>query len=278
MMKKKDETLDTFFHGRIQVLQKKKGYRFALDAPLLSDFIKTTLTDHILELGTGSGIIPLLLSTKPFASLTALEIQPDLADMARRSVALNNLTDRITVFQADLRTYRPAECPGASDNPSASADPSDPNHRFDVILSNPPYIKARAGRTNDNPEIAAARHEVHCTLDDVMGRTAALLKDDGRAYFIFPERRRFEFLETAWSHGLRSVVEREVQPRAETSSVLFLSELRKHGYSQVVHPPLILYDDSGEWSREARRIFAGGPAPGRVRTSAHPTNENQFMV
>lgn len=258
MMKKKDETLDTFFHGRIQVLQKKKGYRFALDAPLLSDFIKTKPTDHILELGTGSGIIPLLLSAKSFASLTALEIQPGLADMARRSVALNNLTDRINIVESDLRTFSPAE----------------PDLLFDIILSNPPYIKARTGRPNANPEIAAARHEIHCSLDDIMCRTAALLKDEGRAYFIFPERRRFEFLETAWRRGLRSTTEREVQPRPDTPSVLFLSELRKNGYSQVVHPPLILYDETGEWSHEARRIFAGGtatiPSRNEAETADHP--------
>src|SRR5512137_544956 len=101
------ETLDTFFHGRVRILQPKKGYRFSVDAPLLADFIRPRPEDAALELGTGSGVISLLLSLKPLRKITALEIQPGLAGLARRNVELNGLGGRIEVVEADLRTYKP---------------------------------------------------------------------------------------------------------------------------------------------------------------------------
>jgi len=105
-LKAEDETLDTFYSGRILVLQKKKGYRFSVDAPLLADFIRTKISDELLELGSGNGIISLLLSMKPFKTITAVEIQESLADLARRNVKLNSLEEKIRVVEKDLRTFR----------------------------------------------------------------------------------------------------------------------------------------------------------------------------
>ena len=118
-LRRDDETLDAFYHGRVRVLQKKKGYRFSVDAPLLADFIRTRADDEALDLGTGSGIISLLLSVKPFRRIAALEIQAGLADLARRNVEINGLGDRIEVVEGDLRAY-------------------EPGRRFDLIFSNPP--------------------------------------------------------------------------------------------------------------------------------------------
>ena len=97
-LKSDEETLDTFYHGRILILQKKKGYRFSVDSPLLADFIQTRETDELLELGAGSGIISLLLSIKPFKHITGVEIQETLADLALRNVALNKLEKKIYIF------------------------------------------------------------------------------------------------------------------------------------------------------------------------------------
>ena len=105
-MKEEDETLDSFYLGRILVLQKKRRYRFSVDAPLLADFIKTKASEELLELGTGNGIVSLLLSIKPFQHITAVEIQESLADLARRNVFLNNLEGKITIIQEDLRNFR----------------------------------------------------------------------------------------------------------------------------------------------------------------------------
>ena len=121
-LKGEDESLDAFYLGRISVLQKKKGYRFSVDAPLLADFIQTRHSDEILELGPGNGIVSLLLSIKPFKHITAVEIQESLTDLARRNIKLNNLEERISVVREDLCCYRPGK-------------------KFDVIFSNPPYIQ-----------------------------------------------------------------------------------------------------------------------------------------
>jgi tRNA1(Val) A37 N6-methylase TrmN6 len=102
-LKGEDETLDSFYRGSILVLQKKEGYRFSVDAPLLADFVKTKRSDEILELGAGNGIISLLLSIKPFKHITAVEIQGSLADMARRNVKLNNL-ERTSLHQKGRRS------------------------------------------------------------------------------------------------------------------------------------------------------------------------------
>ncbi len=108
-LKCEDESLDAFYLGRIRVLQKKKGYRFSVDAPLLADFIQTRHSDEILELGPGNGIVSLLLSIKPFKHITAVEIQESLTDLARRNIKLNNLEERISVVREDLCCYRPGK-------------------------------------------------------------------------------------------------------------------------------------------------------------------------
>ena len=136
-MKGEDETLDSFYRGSILVLQKREGYRFSVDAPLLADFIQTKRSDEILELGAGNGIISLLLSIKPFKHIAAVEIQEALADIARRNVILNNLERKISIIREDLRQYHPGK-------------------KFDVIFSNPPYIKKGEGHLSSSLEKSIA--------------------------------------------------------------------------------------------------------------------------
>lgn len=229
---------DYFFHGRVQVLQNRRGYRFSVDAPLLADFIRTAASDDILELGTGSGIISLLLSVKPFRKITALEIQPGLADLARRNVVLNGLQDRIEIVRADLTVYEAGK-------------------KFDLIFSNPPYIKRGAGLLSMTGEKAAARHEVFCLLEDVLDRTAAWLKPEGRACFIFPERRRRDFTAAALERGLSVKRLRPVMPRADGEPNLFLVELALTPGAAEELEPLILFRGDGGYTEEAEAVFAG---------------------
>jgi tRNA1Val (adenine37-N6)-methyltransferase len=238
--KGKDETKDTFYHGRILVHQKKEGYRFAVDAPLLADFIQTKKTDRCLELGTGCGIISLLLSIKPFFHITALEIQEALADLASRNVQLNHLEKKIHVIHTDFFDFIP-------------------DRKFDVIFSNPPYIKAHAGRLSSTQEKWVAKHEVKCDILGIMQKSAALLKRRGRAYFIFAARRRQEFSRAVADAGLRLQVMRLVHPRkgSQPNFLLSLCVFPSSDTEPRILPPLFLYDETGKYTPEAQEIFAG---------------------
>lgn len=237
-MKDEDETLDSFYAGRIRILQKKKGYRFSLDAPLLADFIQTESRDEMLELGAGSGIISLLLSVKPFSHITAVELQPALADLARRNVRLNHLGNRITVKEMDLRSFSP-------------------ERTFDKIFSNPPYYKRGKGQISHSQERAIARHEITCDIFDIMKITADCLNPDGSAYFIYPCRQEDYFMEALHRYALGIRCRRNVVPRADSPPNLFLSAVDFAEEDAKLLPPLIMYEEEGRYSREAEEIFRG---------------------
>lgn len=238
LQKGKDETQDTFYHGRILVNQKKEGYRFAVDAPLLADFILTEATDRCLELGTGCGIISLLLSIKSFSHITAVEIQEPLADLARRNVQRNRLEKRIRVVHADFLEFRPSR-------------------RYDVVFSNPPYIRAQAGRPSTTPEKLVAKHEVKCDILGIMHKTAALLKKTGRAYFVFAAKRNEEFMEAVEIAGLCVEAIRMVHPREGSPPNFLLARCVFPPSPMQQLPPLFLFAESGDYSPEAKEIFAG---------------------
>lgn len=235
------ETLDAFYHGRVRVIQGKTGYRFSVDAPLLADFIRTREGDEALEIGTGSGIVALLLSVKPFKGVTALELQPGLAELARRNVALNGLRDRIEVVEGDLRTYEPGRA-------------------FDLVFSNPPYIKGATGFLSPSAEKSAAKHELHGTIAEIIDKTAAWLRPDGRAAFVYPERRRADLLAAAAAAGLGPRRLRFVLPREGAPANLFLAEFGKGepvGAGPEIMPPLVLFGPDGKYTAAAEAVFTG---------------------
>ncbi len=249
------ETLDTFYRGRIRILQSKTGYRFSVDAPLLADFIRTRPGDEALEIGTGNGVISLLLSVKPFKGITAIEIQPGLAVLAGRNVELNGLRDRIEVVRADLRTY-------------------EPGRTFDLIFSNPPYIRRSSGFLSISAERSAAKHELHGGIGEILGKTAEWLAPEGRACFVYPDRRRVDLLTAAGESGLAVRRLRFVHPRAGEPPNLFLIELGHAAQAKFtagaatggksggegrfeLMPPLILFAPDGTYTPEADAVFAG---------------------
>ena len=237
-MKSEDETLDSFYRGSILVLQKKEGYRFSVDAPLLADFIKTKRSDEILELGAGNGIISLLLSIKPFKHITALEIQEPLADIARRNVKLNNLERKVSIIREDLRLY-------------------DPGKKFDVIFSNPPYIKKGEGHLSSSLEKSIAKHELKCDIFDIIEKTAKLLKNKGRAYYIYLEKRKNDLFKAFEKNRLKIKSIRFVCARQDSPPNLFLAECDFSSEKEAIIPPFILYDKDGNYTTEAEEIFRG---------------------
>ncbi len=233
-----DETLDTFYHGRIFVLQKKQGYRFSLDAPLLANFIRPRPTDSLLELGAGNGIISLLLSRRPFRRIVCLEIQPALADLARRNIGLNHLEDRISVLERDLRTYRAGE-------------------GYDIVFSNPPYIKKRGGQLSPSGEKSIAKHEIKCDIFDIMHAAGRALERDGRVCVIYPAKRKADFDRALEETELRIGTLRFVHPRSGKAAHWFLAECRFAVSSSEIRPPLYVYNERGEYTPEMKAIFAG---------------------
>jgi tRNA1Val (adenine37-N6)-methyltransferase len=238
------ETPDSFYRGRVRIFQKRKGYRFSVDAPLLADFIQPRRTDDILEIGTGSGIIPLLLSIKPFGRITAVEIQRSLANLARRNIALNGLEDRIEVVQGDFRAYVPGR-------------------KFDLVFSNPPYIRKATGHLSATAEKAVAKHEIHGDINDLMQKTAEWLKPAGRACFIYPEGRRDDFMEAVRSSGLHMRIMRPIRPRRGAPVNLFLAEIGHSARTAKAAektrrlPALVLFGPKGTYTKEAEAIFSG---------------------
>lgn len=237
-LRREDETLDAFHHGRVRVLQKKKGYRFSVDAPLLADFVRTRAGDEALEIGTGSGIISLLLGARPFRRITALEIQPELADLARRNVLLNGREGRIEVVEADFRTY-------------------EPDRKFDLVFSNPPWIRKSSGFLSRSAEKSAAKHELHGDIGDSLGKTAEWLEPDGRACFVYPEKRREDFARAADRLRFRVLRFRQVLPREGEPANLFLVELGFAAVHPEIMPPLVLFGPDGKYTAAAEAVFSG---------------------
>jgi len=236
-----EETLDTLFGGRLKILQKKSGYRFSIDALLLAHFAEPRPMDRMIDLGTGCGIIPLIIAfRKKTGKITGVEIQPSLADLARRNAALNRLSTRITILERDLRNL---EGKGWKGN-------------FDLVLSNPPYRKVGAGRVNPRREKALARHEFKATLQDVLRAAQYLLKEKGRLAMIYPASRAAELLQEMRRFHLEPKRLQFVHSRPQEEARRMMVEGFKEGRAQVrVLPSLILYDSLGNDTPEAQELF-----------------------
>ena len=222
-----DETLDTFFNGELQILQKKKGYRFSVDAILLSQFARICKDERVIDLGTGCGILPLLLShTTRASSFVGVEIQRALAECARKNVVLNDLDSRISILEQDFRALKKTFPPGS----------------FDVVLSNPPYRRYRSGRINPSVEKAVARHEIKGTLEDLIGIASYLLPSKGRCYLIFPALRTVDLFVALRDGKLEPKRLQFVYPRIEEEAKFVLTEsVKTSGVELKIVHPLILH-------------------------------------
>lgn len=240
---KQGEHLDDLQNGFF-IIQGQKSFRYGIDAVLLSGYAKVKPGERVLDLGTGTGILPILLAAKtPGRSFTGLEIQKESADMARRSVALNHLNDRISIVQGDIRE-------AVSIFGAAS---------FDVAVSNPPYMIGRHGLTNPDPAVAIARHEILCSFRDVAEQTSRILTDRGRFYLIHRPFRLAEIMCTLKEYRLEPKRMRLVYPFADKEPNMVLLEACKNGNPRIrVEKPLIVYERPGVYTREIREIYGDG--------------------
>lgn len=238
---KENERIDDLERNGYQIIQDAKRFCFGMDAVLLSGFARVKDGARVLDLGTGTGIIPILLEAKTGAAhLTGLEIQPDSADMARRSVKLNGLENKIDIVTGDLK-----EAGSLFDAAS-----------FDVVTSNPPYMIGQHGITNPEDAKAIARHEVLCTLRDVIEQATKLLRPGGNFFMVHRPFRLAEIMVLLHEYKLEPKRMQLVYPYVDKEPNMVLIEANRGGRPRMtVEKPLIVYREPGVYMPEIYDIY-----------------------
>ena len=238
---KSDERLDDLQRNGYQIIQKKNGFCFGMDAVLLSGFARVKQGEKAIDLGTGTGIIPILLEAKYEGEhYTGLEIQDEVAEMAARSVALNHLEEKVSIVKGDIKEA--SRLFGAAS--------------FDVVTSNPPYMNDAHGLKNPDLPKAIARHEVLCTLDDVAREAAKLLRPGGRFYMVHRPHRLIEIITALTKYKLEPKRMKMVHPFVDKEANMVLIEAVRGGKSMIkVEAPIVVYREPGVYTQEIYDIY-----------------------
>lgn len=233
---------DTLKNG-YKILQDSERFQFGIDAVLLADYASKSLKEKesVIDLGTGTGIIPLLMVNKcKTAAFTGLEVQKESADMAARSVAMNELEGQIQIVHGDLK----------------EAGSLFPRHSFNVVTCNPPYMIDAHGRNNEQDALTIARHEVLCTLEDVVTAADYILASHGSFFMIHRPFRLPEIFSSLEKHKMEMKRMRLIYPFADKEPNMVLIEARKNAKRRLtIEPPLIVRNDDGEYTVEVQDIY-----------------------
>lgn len=238
---KEGERLDDLGRKGYQIIQNPNSFCFGIDAVLLTGFAKIKDGANVLDMGTGTGIIPILLEAKTNAKhLTGLEIQEESADMAYRSVLYNHLEDKIDIVTGDIKEASSIFGKGT----------------FDVVTSNPPYMIGSHGLTGTNDKKTIARHEVLCTFEDIAREAALLLKPGGTFYLVHRPFRLVELFTTLTRYHLEPKRMKMVHPFVDKEPNMVLIEAKKDGKSRIeIEAPLIVYKAKGQYTDEIYDIY-----------------------
>jgi len=241
IVKNPDETADEILDAGLVVLQKKRGYRFSIDAFLLAHFVRVRKRARVVEFGTGSAVIAMIIARRyPDAVVHALEIQPQVADMAGRSVTANGLVDRITIYNEDARAVIrlfPERC-------------------FDAAVFNPPYRKRDSGRINPEREKAVARHEIVGSLSLFLDAAEKIILDGAAVFTIYPAERSVDLITAMRARKIEPKRMRMVHSHRESRAEFVLVEgIRGAGVELSVMPPLFVYCETNIYSEEMNDIF-----------------------
>ncbi len=236
-----DETLDSWGKGALRIIQKKRGYRFSIDPLILYDFVQLKDRSRILDLGTGSGVLALLLARAyPLSMLTAVELSPEMMDLAYRNRALNELRDRISLIQGDLCQLPSFLKKGL----------------FDAVVSNPPYRPLQSGRLNPDPQKALARHEIRVTLPQWLEAVTHGLKAGGKWFVIYPAWRLVSLLTLCRQHRLEPKRVRFVHSLPGKEAEWVLLEAAYQGREELkILPPLTVYQKAGVYSPHIQNLI-----------------------
>lgn len=236
-----DESIDDLQLEGLRLIQKNSGFRFGVDAVLLADFANVKKKHRVIDLCTGTGIVPFLLygKYKPQETI-GLEIQEDMVEMAKRSSGLNNTVDSVKFVHGDLKDKKLLKELG----------------RFDVVTVNPPYKLNNAGILNPNDKLAIARHEIMCNLDDVIFACKNLLKDNGRMFIVHRPERLADIFEIMRKYKIEPKRVRMIQPNTTKAPNIVLVEGQRDGGKFLKwEETLYVYDDQGNYSEEIDRIY-----------------------
>ena len=241
MHEKNALTLDTFFNGSIRVKQDQAGYRFSIDAVLLASLAELRPEDTVLDLGTGCGIIPLILAYRhPKIRIHGVEVQEGFADLAAQNVKENCLDNRISIHCLDMKILKLDMTSGP----------------VDVVVSNPPYRRAESGRINPDRQRAVARHEIKITLNDVVETASRMLRTAGRFKTIYTAERTADMITQMRLARLEPKSLRMIHSGNNTEAKLIFIEGKKGGRPGLkIGPPLIIYNQNGSYKDEVQDMF-----------------------
>lgn len=238
---KEDETLDDLQIGGIHVIQKRNAFRFGVDAVLLANFARVKRGMKVIDLCSGTGIIPFILAGKTEAAyITGIEIQEEMVEMANRAIEFNELNDKMQFINGDLKNLKLLK----------SVD------RVDVVTVNPPYKLRNSGIINEDDKNAIARHEICCTLEDVIIACRTVLKDNGRMYMVHRPERIADILCLMRKHRIEPKAIRMVHPNTKKAPNIVLIEGQRDGGEFLKwQPPLYVYNDDGGYTEEIDKIY-----------------------
>ena len=238
---KANERVDELGRNGYRIIQNPDRFCFGMDAVLLSDFAKVKEGDKVLDFCTGTGIVPILMEVKTkAASFKALEIQEDSAEMARRSVSLNHLDEKIEIITGDIK----------------EADKYFEPASFHAVTCNPPYMIGQHGLANPDSAKAIARHEVLCTLEDVISQSARVLKMSGSLYMVHRPFRLAEIMATLMKYKLEPKRMHLVYPYVDKEPNMVLIQATKGGKSRItIEKPLIVYEKPGVYTKDILDIY-----------------------
>ena len=237
-----NERIDDLQYKGLKLIQNKDGFCFGVDSVLLSDFAKEIKKGNtVVDIGTGTGIIGLLLCKKTnLQKIYGVEIQKDVAEMAKRSVELNDLQDKFEIINCDINQI---------------FEHLEPNS-IDAVVTNPPYKKVDTGVKNEDEKQMISRHEVKCTLEDIIEKASKLLKDRGEFYMVHRAERLVDIMCTLRKYRLEPKNVRFVHPKQNEKPNLILVKAIKYANEFLkIAEPLVIYDENGNYTDEINRIY-----------------------
>ena len=239
---KENERIDDLEFKDLKIIQNKDGFKFGIDSILLSDFSKNIKNNStVLDIGTGTGIISILLSSKTNAKkIIGIEVQEEVADMARRSVKLNNLENKINIINDNIN----------------NVEKYLKKNSIDVVVTNPPYQKNNTGLKSENKKNLISRHEVECTLEDIISKSYNVLKDKGEFYMVHRPERLVDILYLMRKLKIEPKELQFIYPKyKEKANLILIKGVKNANEFLKIKNPLIIYNENGVYTKELLKIY-----------------------